>query len=78
MHGESLSDRVSANIRAEMARGKRTQAALAHQVGMRQQALSRRMAGHAPLSVDELGRIAEALDVPIEALLAEATKAVAS
>ncbi|KRQ41405.1 hypothetical protein AOT85_24435 [Mycobacteroides sp. H054] len=52
-----------------MARAKRTQATLAHEVGMRQQALSRRMAGHAPLSVDELARIAEALGVPITALI---------
>jgi len=58
---DSHAKRVADNVRAEMARGKRTQAILAHEVGMKQQALSRRLSGRTPFNVDELGRIASAL-----------------
>lgn len=72
MPSDSHAQRVAANVRAEMARSKRTQAALAHDIGMKQQALSRRLAGITPFTIDELGRIAEVLEVPLHGLVGEA------
>lgn len=60
---------VSSNVRAEMARRGVTQARLAHQLGMAQQSLSRRLRGDTLFSVDELLRIANVLDVPAGELL---------
>ncbi|MCV7186995.1 helix-turn-helix domain-containing protein [Mycolicibacterium thermoresistibile] len=67
---DSQSQRVAANVRAEMARTKRTQSALAHSIGMKQQALSRRLSGRTPFTVDEIAEIARCLDVPVAALFA--------
>lgn len=52
-----------------MARSKRTQANLAEEIGMKQQALSRRLAGTTNFSLDELGKVADALGVPLAELL---------
>lgn len=72
------SHRAAAEVRAEMARQGCTQAALAARINRDQHFISRRLSGKVPFTVDELARIAEALSVPIEALLADASKAVAS
>lgn len=55
-----------------MARSKRTQAALADSIGMKQQALSRRLAGTTRFSIDELMRVADALEVPVNDLIGTA------
>ena len=44
---------------------------LAPMVGMRQQALSRRLNGQTPFTIDELARIASVLDVALADLVAE-------
>lgn len=55
-----------------MARGKRTQAALADTIGMKQQSLSRRLSGQTAFSLDELGRVAAALETSLICLIGEA------
>jgi len=62
---------VAANIRAKMAYAEHTQTTLAELIGMTQQAFSRRMTGQTPFTLDELGRIASALDVPLSALVGD-------
>jgi transcriptional regulator with XRE-family HTH domain len=64
--------RVGANVRAEMARRNLSQTALAEQLNVTQQKLSRCISGQQPFRVDELARIAEALDVPLVDLVGEA------
>jgi len=71
---EPHAERVNSNVRAEMARAKRTQAALAHQIGMGQQALSRRLTGQTPFTVDELARVGQALGVSLADLVGGSTK----
>jgi transcriptional regulator with XRE-family HTH domain len=55
-----------------MARRSHSQVSLAPLVGMRQQALSRRLSGRTPFTIDELARIAGALDVALADLVSEA------
>lgn len=61
-----LSDAVAAVIRARLAHTGRTQTELAEQIGTTQVALSRRLSHRAaprvPIDLDELARIAIALD----------------
>lgn len=59
------------NIGAEMRRKRRTQADLAATLQMSQAAVSRKLRGKAPMTVDELFTIAEWLDIPVTALLPE-------
>lgn len=54
-----------------MARRSHSQVSLAPLVGMRQQALSRRLSGRTPFTINELARIASALDVALTDLVAE-------
>ncbi len=72
MSTQSHAERVGANVRAEMARNKRTQATLADSIGMKQQALSRRLSGTTPFTVDELGRVADVLGTSIVQLVGAA------
>ena len=58
------------NVRAEMARRGVTQMALAARIGISQAAVSARIKGKTPFDINELVRIADALDVPLETLLA--------
>lgn len=62
---------VADNVRAAMARRRVTQNALAADLDMTQQALSRRLTGAVAFNVDELHAAAAALDVPVTSLLAE-------
>lgn len=61
--------RVADNVRAEVARRKVSQTSLAELVGIRQQALSRRLNGNTPFRIDELFAIADALDVNVTELV---------
>lgn len=61
------------NIRAEMARKRRTQVGLAAVLGIAQSGVSARMAGKTPFDVNELYAIAEWLDVPLSKLLVDRT-----
>lgn len=64
-------ERVAAEVRAYLARQRKTQGDLAVALGISQQSVSRRMTGAQPFDVDELHRIAAWLGVPVSALLAE-------
>lgn len=70
MTATDKAQRVADNIRAEVARRRLSQVKLAEQVGIRQQALSRRLTGSTPFRIDELARIAEVLDIPLAELVA--------
>lgn len=61
----SLPELVGAEIRAEMARQRITQTALAERLGWVQQRLSRRLTGEVPMRLDELQQIADALRAPV-------------
>lgn len=68
----TTADTVAANIRAEMARQRLTQNAVAVEVGMSPAAISQRLSGKTAISVDDLVRLARALNVTAEALLKDA------
>lgn len=55
---------VAGEIRAELARQRRSQAELAELLGVSKPWLSRRLSGETPLSVADVAVIAEALQVP--------------
>lgn len=63
--------KIAANVRAEAARKRRTQADLAGLLGITQQAMSRRFHGHTPFTADEMAVIASDLGVPVSALIGE-------
>lgn len=67
-HGKRVAD----NTRAEMARRGQTQTSLAIAVDMTQQALSRRLSGRTPFTIDELAKVADVLGVSVTALIGEA------
>lgn len=72
MHVTSLNQTVAANVRAEMARRHHSQNSLAVLIGMRQQALSRRLSGQTAFTIDEIAAIAAILNVRITDLVGEA------
>lgn len=71
----SMAHRVAAEVRAELARQRRTQADLASALGMSPQAVGRRLSGEHPFDVVELGRAADWLGVPLSSLVPEGTAA---
>lgn len=73
---DHTAQRVGANVRAELARRKTSQAAIAVVLGMSQAAVSRRLNGTVPFGVDELSRVAATLDVPLSRLIQDAPTAV--
>lgn len=73
-----LSDIVAANVRAEMARRKISQRALAEKAGISQPQIYRRLRGELAFDVDELGAIANALGIDVRALLPEPAEAPAA
>lgn len=62
-------DEVRAAIRAEMARYNIEQADLARSLSMTQQAVSRRLTGQVPLTVEDITHIAVAIGCPAGRLL---------
>jgi transcriptional regulator with XRE-family HTH domain len=68
-------ERVASNIRAEMARRKRTHAELASVLNLTRSSMHRRMTGEQPLDIDELHKIAAFLGVPVTTLLGEGVAA---
>lgn len=61
---------VAGEIRAELARQRKSQAELASQLGVSRPWLSRRLSGETPLSVGDVVVMADALGVPVSALTA--------
>lgn len=68
---KTTAERTGANVRAEMARRNLSQKDLAERLAMSQSGLSYRLAGKTVFDIDELTRVAEVLEVPVSALLAE-------
>lgn len=71
----TINDAVAAELRAELARQRRTQADLAGVLNLSQPALSRRLLGQVPMSLDELTLIAAFLNVPVTRFLTEGAPA---
>lgn len=57
--------RVAANVRAELARQRVSQGAVAQALGTTRQAVSRRLVGLVPFDVAELHTVAALLGVPV-------------
>ena len=70
MPKRTATERVAANIRAELARQGISQTDLANSLHKSQPTVSRRLLGRVPFSVDELDIIADLLDVPMAQLVA--------
>lgn len=67
---DPLSQRVAANVRAEMARRQKLQRDLVEVLGVSKQQVSERLSGTTPFRLDELEPVAEMLGLPVIALLA--------
>lgn len=65
----TLSEKISSELRAELARQRLSQAEVALAMGRSQAYLSRRLSGDIPFDVDDLAQLAEILGVPVAALL---------
>lgn len=63
--GEAFTERVAAEVRAELARQRVSQETFSQRIGMSQSTLSRRLTGEIPFDTTELARVAEALGVPV-------------
>lgn len=62
-------------IKVLLVRQRKTKQALAEALGMHYQSLWRRLNGQTPISLDELGAIAQFFEVPVSALLPDADAA---
>lgn len=71
---QSLSDYVAGEIRATLARHRKSGRQLAAQLGASQTWVSSRLSGGTPIDLNDLARIAEALGVHIADLLPRATE----
>jgi len=65
----TTANRIAANVRAEMGRRQITQTGLADVLNLSQTAVSRRLSGQVPFNVEELARIAAALNVDLSVLV---------
>lgn len=70
--------RIAAEIRAEMARQQRSQRELADALSYTQQAVSRRLAGHVAIDLNELDLIARFLGVSVAHLMRLDTPTIAA
>jgi len=70
-----LPTHIVGEIRAEMARQRKTQRDVAERAGWTQSYLARRLVGRTAISLDDLDRIAHALGVPVRALVNEPERA---
>jgi len=65
MPTNSTAQRVTAEVRAEMARQRKSQTAIAKALNMSQVAVSRRLRGEVDFTVTDLARLADVLGVPL-------------
>lgn len=70
MEREERSQQVAGEVRALLARRRISGKQLAAHLGISQFAVSRRLRGETPFSIDELSCAAEFLGVPVEQLIA--------
>jgi transcriptional regulator with XRE-family HTH domain len=61
--GRYVADRVAANVRAELARHRITQAAAAERTGITQSSLSRRLTCEQPFDIAELAELADLMGI---------------
>jgi transcriptional regulator with XRE-family HTH domain len=66
---QSLNDRVAEELRAELARQRKTGSWLARELGVSGTWVNQRLAGNQPIAVDELELIASKLGVPVGRLI---------
>ena len=71
MQPATLSELVAAEVRAEMARRNRRGIDLAEHLDISGAALSAKLNGRTPFTLNELQRVADWLDVPLVVLLGE-------
>lgn len=69
MARETLTEIVTAEIRAELARQRKTFAQLAIMLGVNPATITRRMAGHYPWTTEELEKTARWLGIPVADLV---------
>lgn len=69
MAAPTYREAVAAEVRAALARKQMTQVSLAAHIDMSRGVLSDRLAARSPFAVDELYRIADALDVDLWSLV---------
>lgn len=62
-------DRVASEVRAEMARQRKSQRWVAEQMGVSQVYLSRRLSGRVDLGITDVERIAAVLAIPFDRLM---------
>lgn len=67
-----LSEKISSEVRAELARRRLSQAEVATAMGRSQAYLSRRLSGDTAFDADDLEQLADILDVPVTAFFADA------
>ena len=77
-NNQNLRSDVAANVRAELGRVNASQSKASGAIGMSQAALSKRLSGRLPFTVDELGYLADYLGVPVSVFFAPAVKAVSA
>lgn len=68
---QTLSTQVAAAVRAEAARKRIGQDAIASALGLSQASVSRRLRGVAPFELDEIPVVADLLGVSVSQILAE-------
>lgn len=68
---ETPTELIATNVRAEVAKKRIRQTAIAERLGLNQQQVSRRLNGQVPLSAAELRELAAMLEVPAGTLLGE-------
>lgn len=71
MQPMSPAERVAANVRAELARQRKSQTELAQALALPQSAVSRRCVGRVPFDINELTVVAGFLNVPLGVLLGD-------
>lgn len=69
MQETTLDERVAGEVRAELARQRRTQQWLSDQTGIGRPSLNKRLNGTRPFTVAELNKVAQALGVQVVTLL---------
>lgn len=65
----TITERVAANVRAEMARNNATQTDLAEVLDLPQSSISARVRGRVPFRLDEIELLSAFLDVPLSELI---------
>lgn len=73
MTNHSTAAKVATEVRVQMARQKKTQADLAHRLGMNAHTAGRRVRGEVPFDVVELEAVARWLGVPVATFWPEDT-----